>query len=125
MEAAPALAPFLVIALGAAGGWIGYRMRLADTRDPPDQPARILRGRWIFGGILCAVLLGLLWLLSRVATCGTARAGAEAAQLDLEACPAGVAAWYAVLTEWQTGIGGGLALIGLIWAAYFERKSKG
>ena len=124
MEAAPALAPFVVIALGAGGGWIGYRIRLADKDDPPDQPERILRGRWIFGGILCAVLLGLLCLLSLVAVCATTTPGAGAAIVDLGSCTDGVASWYAVLTDWQTGIGGGLALIGLIWAAYFERKGK-
>ncbi|MEM9129128.1 MAG: hypothetical protein AAGA97_05345 [Pseudomonadota bacterium] len=116
------LFPALFIAAGAVVGG-----GLSLLKSTPDGKRWILTGRWIFGGILVAVLASLLLMHSLIAKCATFKQEAGDWTGSFTECGgygSALVNWFAITSQWQSGLGGGLALIGLVWVAYFERKSN-
>ena len=96
---------------------------------PANQGLTI--GRWAIGGCLIGALVAVVITVAQVATCATFKYNntSKAWDANYSGCAnQGVAGhdnligWYAVLTQWQAGVGAGLGLLGLTWVAYFERK---
>lgn len=105
------------LGVGTVGTAIGFSIGNSGSK-------RLLAGRWALGMIIVAAVIAILFAIGQTAACATFGLNDD---YDLviqsaDKCDGAVVGWYAVLTAWQAGIGATLALLGLAWAAYFNRS---
>ena len=79
-----------------------------------DRRARALfAGVWVWGGLLIYLLLGFVVLLGIAVSCGFSSGPPSTCHREIEPV-------YEVLTEWQSGVGALIGLLGLAWANFFK-----
>ena len=120
---------FIVFAF--ASTLLGWRLNGMYQSHWPfiKEGGSLIAGKWALGGFLVSAIGAIVYTVGQVAAC---TAFVEEPLLFELRPEFGLCAvdrpillgWYGVLTQWQTGIGAGLGLLGLTWAAYFERGSK-
>ncbi len=103
----------------------GFR-RLAYADAGAKYPL-LHMAKYVLGTFLAVSVMLIIWLLSSAAQCAE---GARTPEGNLEFgdnC-AHTRNWYAVLTDWQSGVGALIGLLGLAWTtllnALMEKSNK-
>ncbi|MEM1273197.1 MAG: hypothetical protein AAGF88_05225 [Pseudomonadota bacterium] len=80
------------------------------------------------GTILIVTFILVTWTVASVAICGreaaSSNSGGSNWGLARGTCDRGIWQWYLALRDWQTGIGAGVALLGVAWAAQLAASTQ-
>ncbi len=115
----------LLYAVSLAGAFALARARLAYADAGARYPA-LHTAKYLLGSFLAVTIALIIFLLASAAAC-TEGARSEGTLIIKDACSA-TRRWYAVLTDWQSGIGAFVGLLGLAWStllnALMEKSDK-
>ncbi|MGV6849522.1 MAG: hypothetical protein ACWA5A_14205 [Marinibacterium sp.] len=100
------------------------RQRAMDAVEGPLQPKDWNGGHigvWAWGAFLVMFLFWLLVLLASAVNYGleTTNTGVKDCAPKTPTCDL-VRRWYVVMTDWQSGIGATIGLLGVAWGAFFK-----